>query len=93
MTDSNIIFMVNFFAALLTTLSFLPQAIKTIRTRDTSGISLTMYLMLVTGVFLWALFGWMIDNYTIMIANIITFLFAGIVLIIKVNNTIRKIDK
>lgn len=85
--------MVNFFAALLTTLSFLPQAIKTIRTRDTSGISLTMYLMLVTGVFLWALFGWMIDNYTIMIANIITFLFAGIVLIIKVNNTIRKIDK
>lgn len=41
----NIIDTIGYCAALLTTLSFLPQAIKTIKTKDTSGISLIMYSM------------------------------------------------
>jgi MtN3 and saliva related transmembrane protein len=41
-------------AAVLTTSSFFPQALKTLRTRDTSGISLGMYLMFTSGVVVWA---------------------------------------
>jgi MtN3 and saliva related transmembrane protein len=93
MTDSEIIFAVNLVGAMLTTMGFLPQAIKTIKTRDTSGISLSMYAMMVVGLFLWALFGSMIHNYTIMIANSITLLLSGIVLIIKINNVFRGLDR
>lgn len=43
--------MIGTIAAILTTASFLPQAIKVIKTKDTKGISLIMYLMNVTGIF------------------------------------------
>ena len=45
--------MIGTIAAILTTLSFLPQAYQVIKTKDTSGISLGMYTMFVLGVFLW----------------------------------------
>lgn len=43
--------MIGTIAAILTTLSFLPQAYQVIKTKDTSGISLGMYTMFVLGVF------------------------------------------
>ena len=45
--------MIGTIAAILTTGSFLPQAFKVIKTKDTEGISLLMYIMNVTGIFLW----------------------------------------
>ena len=39
-----------YLAATCTTLSFVPQAVKTIRTRDTSGISLLMYVVFTLGI-------------------------------------------
>lgn len=79
-------------AACLTTLSFLPQALKTIRTKDTSGISFWMYLIFSTGVLLWVVYGLHLKDPAIFLANMITFLFAAIILIYKIVN-IRKGEK
>ena len=73
-----------FAAAISTTTSFLPQAIKTIRTKDTSGISLSMYSLFAWGTLLWFLFGLFSHNMPVMIANAVTLLFASIILTYKI---------
>jgi MtN3 and saliva related transmembrane protein len=56
-------------AAVFTTAAFFPQAVKTIRTRETTGLSLSMYLLLVTGVALWLLYGLLIGSQPLIVAN------------------------
>ncbi|MDP4144450.1 MAG: SemiSWEET transporter [Bacillota bacterium] len=73
-------------AAMLTTASFIPQAIKTIKTKDTSGISFIMYLMFTLGVFFWIIYGLYIKDTAIIVANIVTFIFAAIILKYKMDN-------
>lgn len=80
---------IGYIAACLTTFSFLPQAIKTIKSRDTSGISLIMYSMFVFGVFMWFLYGLLKSDYAVMIANFFTMILAGSILSIKIK-AIRK---
>jgi MtN3 and saliva related transmembrane protein len=75
---------VGFAAAFLTTASFLPQAVKTIRTKDTSGISLFMYSLFAAGTLLWFLFGLFSHNFPVMFANAVTLVFAVIILIYKI---------
>jgi MtN3 and saliva related transmembrane protein len=76
-------------AAVLTTSSFFPQALKTLRTRDTSGISLGMYLMFTSGIVVWAIFGLVTGNGPVLISNIITALPAGLILQRKIVNLRR----
>ena len=83
---------IGYIAAFLTTISFAPQAIKTIKSKDTSGISALMYATFVIGVFFWMIYGILLQNLIITIANVITLILAGIVLAIKVKN-IHKIKK
>jgi MtN3 and saliva related transmembrane protein len=71
-------------AAFSTTISFLPQAVKTIRTKDTSGISLSMYVVFTLGTFLWLMYGIMYPSLPVAVANAITFIFAGIILVYKI---------
>ncbi len=73
-----------FVAAILTTSSFLPQAFKTIKTKDTSGISLFMYSLFSLGTLCWFLFGLFSHNMPVLIANAITLVFAAIVLGYKI---------
>lgn len=82
---------VGFVAAFLTTFAFAPQAIHTIRTRNTEGISLSMYLLFVTGVSVWLVYGLMVNDMAITIANVLTFLLALPVLLIKLSH--RRSDK
>lgn len=79
--------MIGSIAAILTTLSFVPQAIQVIKTKDTSGISLGMYIMFVTGVFLWFVHGIKINDFPVIGANAVTFIFASIILFYKVKYT------
>jgi MtN3 and saliva related transmembrane protein len=58
-------------AAVLTTTAFFPQAIKIIRTRETGGLSLSMYLMLVSGVAMWLFYGLLIGSRPLIVANVI----------------------
>lgn len=71
-------------AAFLTTASFIPQAYKTLRTKDTSGISFWMYTMFVSGIFCWMVYGLMIASLPLILANTITLLLAGSVLAMKI---------
>ncbi len=70
-------------AACLTTFSFVPQVVKVIKTKDTSGISLLMYLMSCLGIFLWMVHGLMIKDSALFYANLVTFILALIILVYK----------
>ena len=72
-----------YLAATLTTLSFLPQAVKVIKTKQTEGISLWMYIIFTTGVFFWFIYGLLSLIYPIIIANFVTLIFASIRLFYK----------
>ena len=69
-------------AATLTTTAFFPQAIKTIRTRDTGGISLIMYALLMSGVALWLLYGLILGNWPLILANAIVLVPQAVVMAI-----------
>ncbi len=73
-------------AASFTTIAFLPQVVRTIRTRDTAGISLWTYLLFCTGVVLWLAYGLLKADLPIILANVVTLAFAGTVLVMKLRN-------
>jgi len=70
-------------AAILTTLSFLPQALHTFRTKDVRGISLGMYSAFTLGVALWLVYGLLLQAWPIVIANLITLALAATILVMK----------
>jgi MtN3 and saliva related transmembrane protein len=76
---------IGYMAASLTTLSFLPQAIKVIKTRDTKSISLIMYILFSIGVALWLLYGILLHNLPILIANAVTLALALVILYFKLS--------
>lgn len=70
-------------AATLTTISFLPQMVHSLRTRDTRSISLGMYALFTLGVALWLVYGLLINDLPVMLANGVTLVLAVIVLALK----------
>lgn len=72
--------------ATLTTLSFLPQAIKTIRTRDTRGISLGMYAVFTVGVAFWLGYGIVLHSWPMIVSNIVTIVLSATILVLKVRH-------
>ena len=83
---------ISYIAAALTTTSFLPQAIMTLKTRDTESLSLSMYAMFTLGILLWLIYGIYLADTAIIYANAITLVLASSILIIKVYNTISNKD-
>lgn len=77
---------IGYVAATLTTVAFLPQAIKTIRTRDTKGISLGMYVVFTIGIACWFGYGLVLQSWPMIIANIITFLLSATILVMKLRH-------
>ena len=75
-------------AAILTTLSFLPQAIMVLRTRNTDSLSLTMYAMFTAGVSCWLVYGLMIQSMPVIVANLVTVCLAALILSMKIANTV-----
>ncbi|MCY7316565.1 MAG: SemiSWEET transporter [Rubrivivax sp.] len=63
---------VGYAAAVLTTGSFVPQALLTLRTRDVSGISRDMYSAFTAGVALWLAYGVLTAQWPIVVANAVT---------------------
>ena len=73
--------LVGYAAAVLTTVAFFPQVLKSWRTRDLSGVSLTMYGLFTAGVALWLAHGVLLGSWPIIVANGITRALASIELI------------
>jgi MtN3 and saliva related transmembrane protein len=84
---------VGYIAAFLTTVAFLPQALQTIKTRNTESLSLSMYGLFTAGVFCWLLYGFVLDDYAIILANVITLLLALSIFSIKLINVMKGRDK
>lgn len=78
--------LVGYAAAGLTTVSFVPQAVKSWSSKDLSGISLSMYALFTLGVGLWMLYGIALDSWPIILANALTLALAGSVLVLKVRH-------
>ena len=71
-------------AAILTTVSFFPQAWHSFKTRDVSGVSLGMYSVFTVGVALWLVYGLLLRAWPIVVANVITLGLAVAILGMKV---------
>jgi MtN3 and saliva related transmembrane protein len=73
-------------AATLTTLAFVPQAVKTIKSRDTRSISLGMYVVFTVGVMFWFGYGIALDSWPMIVSNAITFVLAATILGLKLRH-------
>lgn len=73
-------------AALLTTLAFVPQVVKTLKTRHTRDISLSMWVMFSAGVALWLAYGVMLTAWPVIAANAAMLLLSLTVLAVKLAN-------
>ncbi len=80
---------VGYIGGFLTTCCFVPQALQTIRTRDTKSISLGMYILWCLGVVLWLIYDVLIGDRAQIITHGATLLFSSIILIMKSFNSVR----
>ena len=79
-----------YIAAVLTTIAFLPQLIKTIKTKSANDVSLITLVMFICGLCFWIIYGYQISSIPIMTANIITFLLNLLILISKISYSNKK---
>lgn len=75
--------LIGYAAAILTTLAFLPQLVKTWRSRSARDVSLGTFLMFTLGVALWLAYGLLLGAWPIIAANTLTLVFAGAILAMK----------
>ena len=73
-----------YIAAVLTTAAFLPQLIKTLKTKKADDVSLITLIMFIIGVLCWIIYGYKISSTPILIANLITLLLNLLILISKI---------
>ena len=73
-------------AGMLTTAAFIPQVIRTWKTRSTRDISLVMFIAFCAGIALWAVYGFLIHSIPVIVTNCITFILASIILALKIQH-------
>ena len=73
-------------AATLTTLAFVPQAIKILRSRDARSISLGMYVVFTVGIAFWFGYGLVLHSWPMIVSNAITFVLAGSIVLLKLRH-------
>lgn len=81
----NSITLIGLVAGFFTTISFLPQAIKTWQSKSAKDISLGMYSIMCTGVILWLIYGFMMNDLPIILTNSITLILACSILYFKLS--------
>lgn len=79
--------LIGLMAAILTTASFIPQVYKVYKTKSVKDISLWMFLLFTLGVLLWLVYGLIISNLPIIIANFFTFIMALYILLAKIRKS------
>jgi MtN3 and saliva related transmembrane protein len=75
-----------YIAASLTTAAFVPQAFRTIHSRNTRGISLWMYVIFTSGIALWFVYGLATRQWPVVVANAVTFPLAATILALKLRH-------
>jgi MtN3 and saliva related transmembrane protein len=82
----NLTTLIGVLAAIGTTVAFIPQVLQILKTRNTESISLFMYIIFTTGVALWMVYGILLMDLPIIIANAVTLALALTILILKIRN-------
>ncbi|MCC6837849.1 MAG: SemiSWEET transporter [Bacteroidia bacterium] len=77
---------VGLLAATCTTVSFVPQVVQILKTKNTQGISLGMYVLFTFGIACWLVYGFYLNELPIIIANSITLILAATILIFKIKH-------
>ena len=77
-------FIVGVIAGALCTVSFLPQVIKVFKTKHTKDLSLATFLLLSLGIFLWLMYGILIGQLPVILANGAILPLAVLILIMKI---------
>ncbi len=75
-----------FIAATLTTAAFVPQALKTLRSRDTRAISLGMYVVFAIGLCFWPAYGIVLGSWPMILSNVVTLVLALLILALKLRH-------
>ncbi|MCQ8241732.1 SemiSWEET family sugar transporter [Rhizosaccharibacter radicis] len=83
MSSPQIVTVVSTFAALLSMISFIPQAWSIIRSRNTDGISLKTYVITVIGFVTWLFYGVLVMQWPIIVQNIICLILSAFILTMK----------
>ncbi|MBW6520182.1 MAG: SemiSWEET transporter [Desulfoarculaceae bacterium] len=78
--------LIGLIAAICTTASFLPQVVKILRSKRTNDVSLLMYAILTTGLFLWLVYGLMLKDIPLILANGISLALCLAVLFLKIKH-------
>ena len=76
--------LIGYLAATLTTVAFVPQAHMTWKHKHADGVSLGMYVIFTLGIASWLIYGICIQVWPIIIANAITLMLAGFILVMKI---------
>jgi len=84
MAEFNYITTLGLIAGVLTTIAYLPQLIKTWQTKSAHDLSWSMLIVLCAGIILWLVYGFYIQNIPIIAANIVTFVFTSMILVLKI---------
>ena len=77
---------VGYVAAALTTVAFVPQALKTLRSRDTRSISLGMYVVFTVGRCFWLAYGIVLGSWPMLLSNVVTLALALVILALKLRH-------
>jgi len=78
--------LIGYLAAFLTTVAFVPQTYRALKSKDLSSISLNMYLLFTTGVLFWIYYGYTNESWPVVIANVITLILSSIILFLKIKD-------
>jgi len=73
-------------AATCTTISFVPQVVQILKTKNTKGISLGMYILFTFGIACWLIYGFYLGELPIIISNSITLVLASTILVFKIKH-------
>ncbi len=79
-----------YIAAFLTTIAFLPQVLRTYRTRSAEDVSFLMLLLFISGLVFWIVYGFQLHSLPVLVANVITLIFNISILLMKLLYTERK---
>jgi len=71
-------------AAVLTTSGFVPQVYKSFKTKNVTGISITMYIVLLIGMMFWLYYGILIESFSIKLANIVSGILVILLIVLRI---------
>jgi len=85
--------LIGFIAGIITTSAQIPQIIKSLKTKSTYDVSLLLYVILFTAISLWVLYGYLVDNQTVFIMNLLLLSSVSVMILLKLKYGMKNESK